>query len=51
MLTFPHEATGLNYLKSAEVKAWTTDVPSLNLVLKIRFAFWNMPSFRLTTMN
>lgn len=33
------------------VNACTTDVPSENLVLNILFAFWNMPSFRLTTMN
>ena len=39
------------HLKSAAVKACTTEVPSTNLVLKIRFAFWNMPSFKLTTMN
>ena len=29
----------------------TTLVPSENLVLKTRLAFWNMPSFKLTTMN
>lgn len=33
------------------VNACTIDVPSENLVLKIRFAFTNMPSFRLTTIN
>ncbi len=43
-LTTPH-------LKSAAVRAWTTLVPSLNLVLKILFAFWNMPSLSETTMN
>ena len=31
--------------------AATTEVPSTNRVRKMRFAFWNMPSFRLTTMN
>lgn len=36
---------------SAAVKACTILVPSLNLVRKMRFAFWNMPSLRLTTMN
>ena len=41
----------LNYLKSAAVNACTTLVPSLNLVLKMRFAFWNMPSFNDTTIN
>ena len=41
----------LLHLKSAGVNAWTTLVPSLNLVRKMRFAFWNMPSFKLTTMN
>lgn len=39
------------YLRSAGVSACTTLVPSLNLVLNIRLAFWNMPSFKLTTMN
>lgn len=40
-----------SYLMSAGVKACTILVPSLNRVLKMRFAFWNMPSLRLTTMN
>jgi hypothetical protein len=31
--------------------ACTTLVPSTNRVRNIRFAFWNMPSFKLTTMN
>lgn len=39
------------HFRSAGVNACTTLVPSLNLVRKIRFAFWNIPSFRLTTMN
>ena len=39
------------YFRSAGVSACTTLVPSLNLVLNIRLAFWNMPSFKLTTMN
>ena len=39
------------YFISAGVRAWTILVPSLNLVLKIRFAFWNMPSLRETTIN
>lgn len=40
-----------DYFRSAGVKACTTLVPSTNLVLKIRFAFWNIPSFNETTMN
>lgn len=40
-----------HYFISAGVRACTTLVPSMNLVLKIRFAFVNMPSFKLTTMN
>lgn len=40
-----------HYFISAGVRAWTTLVPSINLVLKMRFAFVNMPSFKLTTMN
>ena len=39
------------YFRSAGVSACTTLVPSLNLVLNMRLAFWNMPSFKLTTMN
>jgi hypothetical protein len=39
------------HLKSAGVKAWTMLVPSLKRVRKMRLAFWNMPSFKLTTMN
>ena len=36
---------------SAGVSAWTTLVPSTNLVLKMRFAFWNIPSLSETMMN
>ena len=36
---------------SPGVMTVTTLVPSLNLVLNTRFAFWNMPSFKLTTIN
>jgi hypothetical protein len=39
------------HLKSCGPIACTTDVPSINLVRKIRFAFPNMPSFKLTTIN
>lgn len=39
------------HFRSAGVSACTMLVPSLNLVRKIRFAFWNMPSFKLTTIN
>lgn len=39
------------YLKSAAVRLCTTLVPSWKRVRNIRLAFWNMPSFRLTTMN
>lgn len=41
----------IRYFMSAGVVAWTTLVPSTNLVRKSRLAFSNMPSFRLTTMN
>lgn len=39
------------YPSDAALVACTTLVPSTNRVLKRRFAFWNMPSFRLTTIN
>lgn len=45
------ERRGDPYFRSAGVNTCTTDVPSENLVLKILFAFWNMPSFRDTTIN
>ena len=44
-------ALRLVYFKSAAVKLCTTLVPSWKRVRNIRFAFWNMPSFKLTTMN
>ena len=43
--------TIIHHFISAGVNACTTLVPSIKRVLKIRFAFVNMPSFRLTTMN
>lgn len=45
-----HHQTG-PHLKSALVSACTTEVPSTNRVRKMRLAFVNIPSFRLTTMN
>ncbi len=39
------------YRRSAGVSACTMLVPSLKRVRKMRLAFWNMPSLRLTTMN
>lgn len=47
---FPKSYTAHHFM-SAGVRAWTTEVPSMNRVRKMRFAFPNMPSFRLTTMN
>jgi hypothetical protein len=40
-----------SHFSSPGVMTDTTLVPSLNRVRNTRFAFWNIPSFKLTTMN
>ena len=46
-----HTSGASTHFISAGVRACTTLVPSINLVLKIRLALPNMPSFKLTTIN